>query len=147
LIILRSEKKMKKDRYVFPAIFTFDDDGITIEFPDLPGCISCADTLDEAVKNAKEVLGLYLWSMEKDNEPIPEPTAVNQLRLEKNQMPMLIEVWMPLIRHEMDNKAVKKTLTIPQWLNILAEKHNINFSQVLQEALKEKLGINDYKHS
>ncbi|ABP67691.1 protein of unknown function UPF0150 [Caldicellulosiruptor saccharolyticus DSM 8903] len=138
---------MKKERYVFPAIFTFDDDGITIEFPDLPGCISCADTLDEAVKNAKEVLGLYLWSMEKDNEQIPEPTPVNNLKLEQNQIPMLIEVWMPLVRHEMDNKAVKKTLTIPQWLNMLAEKHNINFSQVLQEALKDKLGIKDYKHN
>ncbi|BCS80611.1 hypothetical protein CaldiYA01_05710 [Caldicellulosiruptor diazotrophicus] len=60
---------------------------------------------------------------------------------------MLIEVWMPLVRHKMDNKAVKKTLTIPQWLNILAEKNNINFSQVLQEALKEKLGINDYNRN
>ncbi|WAM33905.1 type II toxin-antitoxin system HicB family antitoxin [Caldicellulosiruptor morganii] len=136
---------MKKESYVFPAIFTFNKDGITIEFPDLPGCISCADTLDEAVKNAKEVLGLYLWSMEKDDEPIPEPTPVNKLKLENNQIPMLIEIWMPLVRHEMDNKAVKKTLTIPQWLNILAEKNNINFSQVLQEALKEKLGIDNYK--
>ncbi|BCS80612.1 hypothetical protein CaldiYA01_05720 [Caldicellulosiruptor diazotrophicus] len=72
---------MNRDTYIFPAIFTFDDDGITIEFPDLPGCISCADTLDEAVKNAKEVLGLYLWSMEKDNESIPEPTPVNNLKL------------------------------------------------------------------
>lgn len=44
---------MNRDIYVFPAIFTFDDDGITIEFPDLPGCISCADTLDEAVKKCK----------------------------------------------------------------------------------------------
>ncbi|WP_026486675.1 type II toxin-antitoxin system HicB family antitoxin [Caldanaerobius polysaccharolyticus] len=135
-----------KDTYIFPAIFTYDDDGISIEFPDLPGCLSCADTTEEAMHNAKEVLGLFLWGMERDNEPIPEPTPINKLKLETNQIPVLIEVWMPLVRNEMDNKSVKKTLTIPQWLNIMAERNNINFSQVLQEALKEKLGIREYKH-
>ena len=132
-----------KDAYTFSAIFDYANDGISIEFPDLPGCLTAADTTEEATKNAKEVLGLFLWSMEKDNEVIPESTPINKLKLESSQIPFLVEVWMPIVRNEMDNKAIKKTLTIPQWLNILAENNNINFSQTLQQALKEQLGINE----
>ncbi|MBN1071181.1 type II toxin-antitoxin system HicB family antitoxin [Clostridium botulinum] len=131
-----------KDTYVFPAIFTYDDDGISIEFPDLPGCLSCADTTDEALKMAKEALALHLYGMEEDNESIPKDTPINNLTLLKNQIPMLIEVYMPLYRTAIENQSIKKTLTIPQWLNKLAEKNEINFSQILQAALKEQLGIN-----
>lgn len=134
-----------KENYIFPVIFDYAKDGISIEFPDLSGCLSSADTTEEAIKNAKEVLGLFLWGLEKDNDVIPEPSPIDKLNLERNQIPFLVEVWMPSIRNEMDYKAIKKTLTIPQWLNILAEKNNINFSQTLQQALKEQLGI--YEHN
>ncbi|ACD23149.1 HicB family protein [Clostridium botulinum] len=130
-----------KDMYVFPAIFTYDNDGISIEFPDLPGCLSCADTTDEAIKMAKEALALHLYGMEEDNESIPKDTPINNLTLLENQIPMLIEVYMPLYRTAIENQSIKKTLTIPQWLNKLAEKNEINFSQILQAALKEQLGI------
>lgn len=137
----------EKDTYVFPAVFTYDDDGISIEFPDLPGCLSCADTTDEAIKMAKEALALHLYGMEEDNDTIPKDTPVNNIDLEKNQIPMLIEVYMPLYRTAIENQSVKKTLTIPQWLNKIAEQNKINFSQVLQSALKEQLGIKDYKNT
>ncbi|MBN1035800.1 UNVERIFIED_ORG: HicB family protein [Clostridium botulinum] len=130
-----------KDMYVFPAIFTYDNDGISIEFPDLPGCLSCADTTHEAIKMAKEALALHLYGMEEDNENIPKDTPINNLTLLENQIPMLIEVYMPLYRTAIENQSIKKTLTIPQWLNKLAEKNEINFSQILQAALKEQLGI------
>ncbi|MGN2369296.1 type II toxin-antitoxin system HicB family antitoxin [Clostridium cagae] len=130
-----------KDMYVFPAIFTYDNDGISIEFPDLPSCLSCADTTDEAIKMAKEALALHLYGMEEDNESIPKDTPINNLTLLENQIPMLIEVYMPLYRTAIENQSIKKTLTIPQWLNKLAEKNEINFSQILQAALKEQLGI------
>ena len=87
-----------KDRYSFIAIFNMADDGISIEFPDLPGCLPCADTLDEAVKNAREALGLHLWGMEQDNEPIPEATPITKISLKKNQIPVLVDVFMPAIR-------------------------------------------------
>lgn len=132
---------LKKDNYTFPAIFSYDDDGISIEFPDLPGCLSCAETTDEAMNMAKEVLSLHLYGMEEDNDLIPEPSSIKQLDLSKNQIPVLIEVYMPLIRTAVENQSIKKTLTIPQWLNKLAEKNKINFSQVLQSALKEQLGL------
>ncbi|MCX7904118.1 MAG: type II toxin-antitoxin system HicB family antitoxin [Caloramator sp.] len=134
---------MKKDLYVFPAIFDIDDDGISVEFPDLPGCFTCGDTIDEAYKNAKEALELHLYGMEKDNAPIPEPTPLDKIKIQKKQSIMLIEAWMPLVRSEMENRAIKKTLTIPKWLNDIAEQKKVNFSQVLQRALKEELGIKE----
>lgn len=133
----------EKDTYVFPAIFTYEEDGISIEFPDLPGCLSCADTTEDATKMAKEALALHLYGMEEGNDEIPTGTPINNITLLKNQIPMLIEVYMPLYRTAIENQSIKKTLTIPQWLNKIAEQNNINFSQVLQNALKDQLGLNN----
>lgn len=133
---------MKKDIYIFPAILSFDEDGISVEFPDLPGCLTCGDSTEEAISRAKEALGLHLYSIEEDNELIPEPTDIKQLQLDTGQIPILIEVVMPIHRKAIENQAVKKTLTIPQWLNKEALKHDVNFSQILQDALKEYLGLN-----
>ncbi|MEY8001429.1 type II toxin-antitoxin system HicB family antitoxin [Clostridium sp. Mt-5] len=101
-------------------------DNIDIIFPNLPGCVSNADSMDEAVKNAKEVLALHLFGMEEDNI----------------QIPLLVDVYMPLYRETTQNTSVKTTITMPQWLKSLAEKNNINFSQVIQTAIKQKLDIN-----
>lgn len=64
---------MLKDRYSYVAVFSYDEDGICIEFPDLPGCYPCADAgdTDMALKNAKEAMGLHIWGMEQDNEELP----------------------------------------------------------------------------
>ena len=134
-----------RDNYVFPAIFTYEEDGISIEFPDLPGCFSCGDTTDEAAKMAKEALGLHMYGIEEDCDDIPNPTPINKIKLSKNQIPMLVEVYMPLHRLAIENQSIKKTLTIPQWLNKIAELNKINFSQVLQNALKEQLGLTKNK--
>jgi predicted RNase H-like HicB family nuclease len=130
-----------KEIYIYPAIFDYADDGISISFPDLSGCLSCADTDEEAVINAKEALALHLYSMEEDGDIIPEPTPISKIKIEKNQIIVPIEVWMPYHRSQIKTVYVKKTLTIPNWLDSLAKLNNINFSQVLQEALKEKLGV------
>ena len=131
-----------KDTYIFPAIFDIASDGISIEFPDLPGCLPCADTIEEASKNAKEALMLHIFGMEQDGENIPVPTPFTEIKSEKNQILMLIEVYMPPFREKQKNKFVKKTLTIPSWLNAEAEHCGINFSQVLREALENRLNIN-----
>ena len=133
---------MKKDYYIYPAIFEYNGDGISISFPDLPGCISCASNDEEALYMAKDALGLFIASAEEDGDELPSPTSLNNIKLENNQKPALIEVNMPLFREAILNISVKKTLTIPKWINDLAEKNNINFSQVLQSALKKCLGIN-----
>ncbi|ELC8399248.1 type II toxin-antitoxin system HicB family antitoxin [Clostridium perfringens] len=136
----------KKDTYIFPAIVTTENDGITINFPDLEGCITCAYSDDEIMKVSKEALELHLYGLETDEEIegkelIPVPSKLNDLKLEKNQATTLVEVYMPVIRQVLDNKAVKKTVTIPNWLDVQAKKYEINFSQLLQEAIRNLLQL------
>ena len=130
-----------KNSYEFVAILDYAKDGISISFPDLPGCLSCASTTNEAIKNAEEVLGLVLYDMEKERKKIPNPTPLEKIKCKNNQKTILINVWMPIVRNELDEQCVKKTLTIPEWLNKIAEKENVNFSKILQSALKEYLQV------
>jgi len=129
------------DRYVFPAEFEALPDGIHITFPDLPSCVSFGGTLCDAFANARECLGLHLYGMEEARAEIPESTLPQSVGLGPNESMALIEVFMPPVRHHLDNASVKKTLTIPSWLNALAEQHRVNYSQLLQDALKRHLGL------
>ena len=133
--------KEYKDKYVYPVIFYYADDVISVEFPDLPGCLTYGDTEEEALLMAREVLGLWMESVERDNEDVPKASSLLDIKLEDNQRAILIDVWMPLVRKAIMNKAIKKTLTIPQWLDIKAREADINFSHVLQEGLKRELNI------
>jgi predicted RNase H-like HicB family nuclease len=132
---------MAKDRYTYPAIFDYADDGISVSFPDFPGCFTCAHSDEEALKMAEEALGLRLAVMEQDREDTPDPTPARNVETEPNQRVMLVQVYMPSIRPNVKRASVKKTLTIPAWLNIAAEEQKVNFSQTLQEALKDRLGL------
>ena len=132
---------MKKDYYIYPAIFNYEDKEISISFPDLPGCYSCGKDDEEALYMAKDALGLYIVSAEEDGEELKQPSKLNAVKLSKNERAVLVEVNMPLFRESVQNASVKKTLTIPKWINDLAEKNKINFSQVLQIALKNALGL------
>ncbi|MFF2886658.1 type II toxin-antitoxin system HicB family antitoxin [Paenibacillus sp. NPDC057967] len=140
------EKKREtalKNRYIYPAIFDYADDGISVEFPDLPGAITCGDTEEEALRMARECMALHLYGMECDNDVITSPSRVIDVKAEDNQAVVLVEVWMPPFRDEMAQKAVKKTLTIPKWLDDLAAEHNVNYSRILQDGLKSYLGVED----
>jgi predicted RNase H-like HicB family nuclease len=130
-----------KTSYTYPAILHYADDGISISFPDLPGCLSCSVTTEEAARDAKEALGLHLWGMEKDGDAIPEPTPINKLALSDSEIPLLVNVFMPAIRARVETRFVKKTLSIPAYMNAVAEEAGINFSQLLQEAISEKLRL------
>ena len=132
-----------KDRYAYVAILTFEENGISIEFPDLTGCFPCAnkDDLEGALNNAKEALGLHIWGMEQDGEKIPNPTSITELTLEKGQVPVIIEVFMPPVRERVNNKFVKKTLSLPAWLAAKAEEDGVNCSRLFQNALMEYLGV------
>jgi predicted RNase H-like HicB family nuclease len=130
-----------KSRYTFPAIFHFADDGISVEYPDLSGCLSCGDNEEEAFKMAKEALQLHLYGMEEDKDIIPKPSKIRDIRLEENETVVLIEVFMPAFRDKMATKAVNKMVTLPRWLNDLADSEKVNCSQIFQTALKEYLGV------
>ena len=135
--------KKNTDSYQFIAVFNYADDGISIEFPDLPGCLPCADRDDtkSAIANAKEALGLHLYGMETDNEIIPEPTDLTDLKLKKDDIPILIEVYMPPVRDRIRNRFVKKTLSLPAWLADEADQRGVNCSKIFQNALMDYLNI------
>ena len=86
-------------------------------------------------------MGLHLSSMEDDGDEIPEPTEILKVKHAKNEAVVLIDVFMPRVRDAIENKAITKSVTVPQWLNNAAREEDINFSQALQDALMEKLGI------
>lgn len=130
------------DKYLYFAVFTpCEEGGYTITFPDLPGCISECDDIEEGMENAKEALELHLFGMEEDGDEIPVRTEPKYIKLEHGEFVVPIRVYMESVREEMNNKAVKKTLTIPYWLNKIAEEEKINFSALLQKSIKDKLGI------
>jgi len=130
-----------KDRYAYTAVFNYADDGISISFPDLPGCYPCAGTEEQALKNAKEAMGLHLWGMEKDGDEIPTPTPVKNIKLDENEVAVLIQVFMPPIRERINNRFVKKTLSLPAWLAAAADESDVNCSKIFQNALMEYLNV------
>lgn len=134
---------MKKDRYSFIAILHHANDGISISFPDLEGCYTCAENTEKALICAKEALGLHLWGMEQDGETIPIPSAFSDIHPEACEMVSLIEVFMPPVRERINQKFVKKTLSLPAWLSAKAEEDGVNCSKLFQNALIEYLGLTD----
>ena len=132
-------------RYRYHAIFSYEDDGIHVTFPDLPGCITFGKDEDEAIRMAREAVSLHMYGMEQDAEDIPEPSSLKALardeELEDNEVFFLVEAFMPAFREQQNKRFVKKTLSIPYWLNAEAERQGINFSQTLQQAIKQQLNI------
>ena len=122
----------------YPAIFTLEDNEYWVEFVDLKGCFSDGKTLAEAMENAKEAMGLFL----EDLTEYPECTTdIKSIKLEENQIISFVSVDLEEDKRKYENKSVKKTLSIPAWLNTIAEKENVNFSQILQKALMETLNV------
>lgn len=131
---------MRKEMY--PAIFSSDGaGGYTVSFPDLLGCVTEGDTLDEAVEMAEDALGIYLYSLSEDKEEFPIPTNPTDIQCGFGEFIGLVKWDEEAYLRKTDNRAVKKTLTIPSWLNHKAEEKNLNFSKILQSALKQELGI------
>lgn len=129
----------KADRYLFPAIFAYEEGcEIAVEFPDLGVATSGTDDGD-ALSSARELLGCVLFGMEEDGVPIPSPTPLVDIRLEEGEHTALVDVYMPSVRLVQSNKAVSRTVTLPAWLNSLAVERGVNFSQTLQSALREQL--------
>lgn len=128
----------------YPAIFHEEDNSYWVEFPDLEGCFSSGETIEEAFENAKEAVGLYLDRDDDTyNRIINKPSSIKDVCLRNpSSVVMLVEYDSLEYAKKYKTKAVKKTLSIPEWLNDLAIKENVNFSSVLQEALVKKLHIN-----
>jgi len=124
-------------KYVYPAIFEDDDGKIGVSVPDIPGCFTFGDDMAEALLMAEDAIAMMLVQYENEGQSVPVASSISDIKTDGIVSLVLAdtEKW----RKQFDNKAVKKTLTIPSWLNSLAEKAGLNFSQVLQEALQTKL--------
>lgn len=133
---------MSKLFLTYPAIFNFEDNKYWVEFIDLKGCFSSGKTLPEALENSKEAMGLYL----EDLIDFPTCTTdIKNIKLKDNQIISFVSIDLEEHRKKYENKSVKKTLSIPAWLNTIAEKENVNFSKLLQKALKDYLKIDNPK--
>ena len=137
----------KPDRYFFPAVFSYEEgEEIAVLFPDLDVATSGTDD-DDAFMSARECLGIHIYGMEEDDEPIPEPSKLSDIVVGKNERVVLVDVFMPSIRMAGVNRSVSRTVTLPAWMNAAAMEIGINFSQALQETLREKLQAFQIKNS
>lgn len=127
-----------KKVFVYPAIFNKEEDGYWSNFIDFDSVYSDGDTLEEVMANTSNALGFYL----EDLKEYPTPTTdISKIKLDKNQFISFISVDMEVYKEKFSDKAVKKTLSLPAWINTLALEKKINFSEVLKEALIKKLGV------
>lgn len=116
--------------------------GYGVYYPDLPGCISFGSDIEEAQKNAKEVLELHVYGMEKDNEALPVPSLVLNTEDINGCVVVAITIFPDLVKNEMSNRRVKTNTTIPAWLKDLGEANNVNYSRLLEVSLLDYLGLN-----
>lgn len=133
----------------YPACFFKEESGYSVVFPDLNDLSTCGETLDESLRMAVDCLAGYLYWLKKDGETAPAPSSVDAIRLADVAAELEVSMdgaFVNIITVDVEEyakthfeKAVKKTLTIPAWLNTAALEQNINFSQVLQDALKAQL--------
>ena len=129
-------------KYIYPAIFTKEDEGgYSIKFPDLEGCYTQGEDIQDGLEMANDVLCFTLYDLEEEKKEIPVPSDPLAIKAGEKSFISLVDCDTLEYRKFYHNQAVKKTLTIPAWLNSMAEKEGVNFSQVLQNALKEQLHV------
>lgn len=124
---------------VYPAIVHKEDDGLWLEFPDLPGCFTQGDSIEELMENAEEALGSFLAVKMEYREEIPAPSDIRTIIDSHEDMATYVTV--DVNKYHKDTRAVKKMLSIPAWLAKEAENRNYSLSKILQEALLEKISI------
>lgn len=129
------------NRIFYPAIFhEAEEGGFWVSFPDIPECLTEGDDMQNAYEMAVDALGLCIVDREKQKAEIPKPSEPGNVKVEEGFL-VVIEFDMAEYKKKHSSRAVKKTLSIPEWLNEEAMKAGVNFSQVLQEALMQKLNV------
>ncbi|MDD3185255.1 MAG: type II toxin-antitoxin system HicB family antitoxin [Anaerostipes sp.] len=130
------------NKLFYPAVFhEAEEGGYWISFPDFPECLTDGDTTNEAYEMAVDALGLAITDRKEKKENIPLPTDLKDIQVEDGSFLVVVEFDMLAYLKKTNNKAVKKTLSIPEWMNEEAVNLGVNFSQVLQEALLQKINL------
>ena len=131
-------------KYVYPAVFHPEPEGgFSVYFPDIERGATQGDTIAECIEMAEDFLCLALYDMEEGNHPVPAASSTKAIESKASDIVTLISVDTETYRRYYENKLIKKTLNIPSWLNERAVSANINFSKLLQTALKAELHISD----
>ena len=128
-------------KYVYPAILTQEEEGIIVSFPDVEGARTDGTTMEEALENADDVLNLMLLTMEEKHMNIKPPTPIVSLDVPKGSMVALVRADTLAYSKKVDTRAIRKSVSIPAWMDSLAREHNLNFSNVLQNAICRELNI------
>jgi predicted RNase H-like HicB family nuclease len=132
-------------KYAYPAVFTKEDDEnlgtiYNVAFPDIPGCLTYGDSIPAAIEMAREALAGCLLVMQESKEAIPSASPVDTIHLEDGFI-SLVDLDMLEYRRKTETRAVKRTVSLPKWLDAMAQDAGVNFSQTIQDALKEQLGV------
>ena len=122
--------------FIYPAVFHEEGDSYWVEFPDLEGCQTYGSSLNEAMTGAQEALAVYILTVIEEGISLSSASDIKNISAPSDGFISLVSASVDPYK---DNKAVKKTLTIPSWLNERAQALGINFSKVLQEALLAKI--------
>lgn len=133
-----------EQNYTYPAILDYSEqDFVHIIFPDFAGAMTSVLENEDYIIAAQEFLALTLLDFEDENISIPQRSSIDEITLQENQQIIYVNIWMPFHRSKVKEVYVKKTLTIPAWLDILAKNNKINFSATLVKGLKIELGMQD----
>ena len=130
-----------RENYVYPIRVKEEDGVFLITFPDFPDQMTDAADESEVIRSAQEVLALCIIDNEEKGTENPKPSRESDIVLEEGESVVFVHLWMPYFRNIKKEIYVKKTLTIPEWLDLMAKENNINFSAALVTGLKQKLGI------
>ena len=123
-------------KYFYPAVFHPNVDGTyTVSYPDLPGCITEGKSLENAMHMAQDVLTQWLEVSIQQGMEVHAPSGVNSTPREGNEFVSLISAEIK------DNRAVRRTISLPKWLDEKAAESGLSLSRVLQDALKERLNV------
>ncbi len=128
-------------KYIYPAVFSREGEYINVNFPDFESCYTQGDGIQDAYEMASDVLCLTLYNMEEEKADIPPASDISCITVNEGEFVSLVTCDTLEYRQLYDNRAVKKTLSIPAWLNTMSEQAGVNFSAVLQAALKSELKI------
>ena len=129
-------------KYAYPAVFTPErGGGYSVYFPDIEGCYTQGDYMADAIFMAEDALELMLYEYEEGNKEMPKASDLQKIKSNEGEIVSYVSADTLKYRKRFNNKAVKKTLSIPEWMNEAAMRENINFSQVLQDALVQRLNL------
>ena len=128
-------------KYIYPAIFTQEEHGYSINFPDIDSCYTCGDNLADGFLMAEDVLAMVMYDYEKEHKAIPKPSKPDSIKLSENETVHLIAADTFKYEKMFSSKSVRKSVTIPAWLDTKVEEANISLSAFLQQKLKEEFNL------